>query len=99
MQYTIRFVEPAQGTEQSVAVEPGENILDAADEQGVDLPYSCRAGKCVSCIGRIVSGTVEQDHDFLKPNELDAGFVLTCMAHAKTDCVIHTHQEDALFDL
>ncbi len=56
-------------------------ILDATDDAGVDMPYSCRSGTCSSCTGKIVSGTLDQDEQqFLQEDQVAAGYALLCVS-------------------
>lgn len=67
----------------------GTNIVDAAAEQGVELPYSCKGGVCATCRTHVQKGEVEMATNYgLEPWEVEKGFVLACQSTPVSDEVL-----------
>ena len=64
-------------------------LLDLAEEYDVDIDYGCRSGSCGDCKIKLLGGEVDADTDEgLTPEEIEAGYILTCVARPKGKCTI-----------
>ncbi len=67
----------------------GKSLLDAAQEAGADVPYACKGGVCCTCKAKLLEGEVDMEVNYgLERDEIEAGFILTCQAHPKTQKVV-----------
>ncbi|WP_375172721.1 2Fe-2S iron-sulfur cluster-binding protein [Pseudooceanicola sp.] len=64
----------------------GQSVLEAARENGLDAPYSCKAGVCSTCMCRLKEGEVEMMQNYaLEDYEVERGLVLSCQSIPLTD--------------
>jgi len=71
----------------SIEVNMGEYILESAEAQGFDWPFSCRAGACANCASILLDGEINMDmQQILSQEEVDERNVrLTCIGTPETD--------------
>jgi len=96
--YKVRLLNEAKKLDSTINCPSDKFILEAAEDNNIELPYSCRAGSCSTCLGKVKSGSVDQsDQTFLDEDQIGAGFVLTCVAYPTADSTIVTHEEENLY--
>ena len=67
----------------------GENILDAAQRAGADLPFACKGGVCCTCKARVLEGTARMEVNYaLEADEVEAGYILTCQSHPTSEKLV-----------
>jgi len=92
--YRIHLQSPDGSIDVTVPCRDDQPILEAAEAQGLALPYSCRSAACATCAARVVQGDVALEEQFiLGEGDLESGFTLLCSAVPKSDCRVLTHQQ------
>lgn len=72
----------------------GKDILQAAQDEDADVPFSCKGGVCCTCRAKVLEGTVKMDLNFaLEEEEVENGFILTCQAHPTSEKVVVSFDE------
>lgn len=72
----------------------GENVLDAAQRAGADLPFACKGGVCCTCKAKILEGEARMTVNYsLEQDEIDAGYILTCQAHPISEKLVVSFDE------
>jgi ferredoxin len=92
--YQVRLFNKSEGIDQTIEVPEDRYILETSEEQGMELPYSCRQGVCSTCTVKTIEGTVDQSEGtYLSEEQIAKGYVLICIAHPQSNCVFETHKQ------
>jgi ferredoxin len=78
----------------SVARVAGETLLESARRAGLSPPFSCEAGNCGTCMGKLTEGRATMRvNDALDDDEVEEGYILTCQAVPESDSVTVTYDD------
>ncbi|HEY9734798.1 MAG TPA: 2Fe-2S iron-sulfur cluster-binding protein [Trichocoleus sp.] len=98
--HTIRIHHRQTDRFYVVEVPEDRYILQTAENQGADLPFSCRNGACTACAVRVKSGTLFQPEAMgLSPDLRDQGYALLCVSYPRSDLEVETQDEDEVYEL
>ena len=86
---TAHTVTLANRGDSQFVVDARRSLLDTLREQGVDLPYGCKYGGCITCAARLRLGEVDQRRQVaLNNRQIANGYVILCVARPITDITL-----------
>ncbi len=98
--HQIHIHDRQNNTHYKVQVPDDRYILHSAENQGVELPFSCRNGACTTCAVRVLSGEIYQPEAMGLSLELQKqGYALLCVSYARSDLFVETQDEDEVYEL
>lgn len=78
----------------SFEVDADRSLLDTLEEHGVDLPYGCRYGGCITCAAKVTAGGVDQSEQVaLNNRQINNGYAVLCVARPTSDCTLEVGVE------
>lgn len=96
----MKIITLANRDNATFTVKGRKTLLDELRDQGVDLPYGCQYGGCITCAAKLIDGEVDQRAQVaLNNRQIANGYVILCVARAKTDCTfeIGVESHDKLY--
>ncbi len=98
--HTVRIHNRQTGETHVMQVPSDRYILQCAENQGAELPFSCRNGACTTCAVRVKSGTLYQPEAMgLSPGLRAQGYALLCVSYPCSDIEVETQDEDEVYEL
>lgn len=95
--YQVRLLSEANSLDVTIECADDKFILEAAEDNNIELPYSCRAGSCSTCLGKVTEGTIDQpDQTFLDEDQVSNGFILTCVAYPTSNATVLTDRKSVV---
>jgi ferredoxin len=96
--YQVRLINQQLGLDRTIEVPDDQYIIDIAEIVGIRLPSGCKQGECSACVAKLINGEIDQsEQKFLRPQEIQAGYVVTCVSYPLSNCTLETHQEQVLY--
>lgn len=96
--HLVRIRDRHTGKTHELEVSSDRYILEAAEEQGIELPFACRNGACTTCAVRIISGQISQPEAIgLSLALKQSGYALLCASYACSDLELETQDEDEVY--
>jgi ferredoxin len=98
--YKIQIRDRQTNTQHTFEVPADRYILQAVENQGGELPFSCRNGACTTCAVRVLAGEVYQSEAIGLSQKLrDKGYALLCVSYPRSDLEVETQDEDEVYEL
>ena len=98
--HAIQIRDRSSGITRTLEVPDSRYILQSAEAQGVELPFSCRNGACTTCAVRVLSGQLYQPEAMgLSPELKKQGYALLCVSYPRSDLEVETQDEDEVYEL